>query len=315
MLLIPIPGRWTRQAARLAFWRRDPVNKRMKRRRVLRVLIGAYLAVVTITVLVLVVWILPWWLTEYPHVSSPVDRHRAVTDTRTGLVAMLAAIGAAGGLAYTARTYRLSREGQRTDRYSKAVEQLGDEKVEVRLGGIYALERLMRDSRADQPTIMETLTAFVRQHSPRSPGQDLLARSSPPSKPRRPPVDVQAVLAGLGPRNPVDDEHHIDLRDTDLAGVLLPEEAPLADAEFDGANLTRAEFPGADLTGAHFMGAILIEANFDGATLDHADLSDATVTDGSLTDEQLKTAEIKGMTKVPPTAPALSSSRSARAVP
>src|SRR5690242_5696390 len=38
----------------------------------------------------------------------------------------LVAASAAGGLAYTARTYRLSREGHFTDRYSKAVEQLGD---------------------------------------------------------------------------------------------------------------------------------------------------------------------------------------------
>jgi hypothetical protein len=30
-----------------------------------------------------------------------------MSDTRTGLVAILAAIGAAGGLAFTARTYRL----------------------------------------------------------------------------------------------------------------------------------------------------------------------------------------------------------------
>ena len=51
----------------------------------------------------------------------------------------MAALGAAVGLAYTARTYRLSREGQLTDRYTKAVEQLGSDKIEVRLGGLYAL--------------------------------------------------------------------------------------------------------------------------------------------------------------------------------
>ena len=45
--------------------------------------------------------------------------------------------------------YRLSQEDQFTDRYSK-VEQPGDDKLEVRLGGSYALERLMADSPRDQ---------------------------------------------------------------------------------------------------------------------------------------------------------------------
>src|SRR4029453_4968151 len=120
-------------------------------------------------VAVATVWLLPIVLTRHPAISDPADRHKAITDTRTGLVAMLAAIGAAGGLAFTARTYRLSREGHITDRYSKAIEQLGSDKIEVRLGGIYALERLMRDSPADQPTIMEILAAYVREHAPLIP--------------------------------------------------------------------------------------------------------------------------------------------------
>src|SRR3954447_15127780 len=92
-------------------------------------------------VVVVVIWVLPSVLTEHPHIPKSADRHKAITDTRTGLVAMLAAIGAAGGLIFTARTYRLSREGHITDRYSNAIEQLGNDKLEVRLGGIYALER------------------------------------------------------------------------------------------------------------------------------------------------------------------------------
>lgn len=54
-------------------------------------------------------------------------------------------------------------DGHVTDRYSKAIEQLGSDKIEIRLGGIYALERLMRDSPNDQPTIIEVLAAYVRQ--------------------------------------------------------------------------------------------------------------------------------------------------------
>jgi hypothetical protein len=35
----------------------------------------------------------------------------------------------------------------------------------VRIGGIYALERIARDSAIDHPTVMEVLAAFIREHS------------------------------------------------------------------------------------------------------------------------------------------------------
>src|SRR5512144_2911676 len=70
-----------------------------------------------------------------------------------------------GGLFFTSRTFRLTREGQLTERYTKAVEQLGHDKLDVRLGGIYALERLMVDSKRDHPTIVEVLAAFLREHA------------------------------------------------------------------------------------------------------------------------------------------------------
>ena len=38
-----------------------------------------------------------------------------------------------------------------TDRYTKAIEQLGSDKLDVRIGGIYALERVARDSRETSP--------------------------------------------------------------------------------------------------------------------------------------------------------------------
>ncbi len=63
---------------------------------------------------------------------------------------------------------RIAQEGQITERFTRAIEQLGDrEHLEVRLGGIYALERIAKDSRDDHWTIMEVLTAYVRENAPR----------------------------------------------------------------------------------------------------------------------------------------------------
>lgn len=51
------------------------------------------------------------------------DRASAESTTRAALIAGLAGLVAVGSLAVTARTYRLSLQGQLTDRYTKAVEQ------------------------------------------------------------------------------------------------------------------------------------------------------------------------------------------------
>lgn len=235
--------------------------------------------------MVLVIWVLPSLLTKHPHIDKAADRQTAITNTRGNLALLLAGLGAVSGLAFTARTYRLSQTGQLTDRYSKAVEQLGSDQIEVRLGGIYALERLMRDSPADQPTILETLAAFVRQHAPRMPAptsikrdRRVLGRRSVTASPaERPRQDVQAVLTVLGRRRRVEGESLIDLSRTALRGALLAH-AELADAVLAGTDLTRAVLAGADLTGAHLVGAKLMDANLHTAKLHLADFTEADLT-------------------------------------
>jgi hypothetical protein len=183
----------------------------------------------------------------------------------TSLVTALTAIGA---LIFTALSLNATRDqvvvaqsqntvaeqGQLTDRYTKAVEQLGQpnaDRLQVRLGGIYALERLARDSPRDLPTIIEILSAFVRTNT------------APPAAPRTPttPVscsrrhitaDVQAGLTVLGRRDPSHDQRAVvDLHDTCLVGAV-----------FDGANFAEADFGNANLTDAVFFTANLDDAIF-----------------------------------------------------
>lgn len=37
--------------------------------------------------------------------------------------------------------------------------------MDVRIGGIYALDRIARDSKRDHWTVMQALSAFIRDHS------------------------------------------------------------------------------------------------------------------------------------------------------
>jgi hypothetical protein len=114
----------------------------------------------------------------------------ALDNARGRLLTLGAGVVAAGALLFTGRSFLLSREGQVTDRYTKAIEQLGSDKLDVRIGGIYALERIARDSRDDHPQVVEVLTAYVREHA-RWPADS----SRGPAGVGRPDVQIEAIHA------------------------------------------------------------------------------------------------------------------------
>jgi hypothetical protein len=125
----------------------------------------ALAGLVALAAIILAVWKLPSLLYGDVTKASPDARLQAASGFRTAFVAGLAGLAALGSLAIATRTYRLTLQGQITDRYTKAIEQLGSDKLDVRLGGIYALERIAKDSERDHPTVVEVLSAFVREHS------------------------------------------------------------------------------------------------------------------------------------------------------
>ena len=205
-------------------------------------------------------------------------------DARGQLLTLGGGLFVAGALAYTARSYSLSREGQVTDRYTKSIEQLGSETLEVRIGGIYALERIARDSARDHPTVMEVLSAFVREHSREQwPPPPAGGRSDARAPEHTTRADVQAAVTVIGRRNP----RH-DLRPVDLAAVNLTR-ADLTHATLDHVNLTRANLTDADLTDAH-----LNQANLIGADLTVADLSNASLVQADLSGAQLLAVSLDG---------------------
>ena len=153
-----------------------------------------------------------------------------------------------------------------TDRFAKAVEQLGSQDIDVRLGGIYSLERIAKDSPKDHWTVMEVLTAYVRNKSPLPKGglKTLVEkRKSLPAV----TTDVQSALTVIGRREAKNDPDykHLDLSQSNLSSAYLY---------------------GADLYGAYLYGAKLDGADLDGADLDGADLDDAK----GITPEQIKQA-------------------------
>jgi hypothetical protein len=212
------------------------------------------------------------WLAHHDVGSVNGSLHETALDNARGrLLTLGAGLFAAGALWFTGRSFTLSREGQVTDRYTKAIEQLGSDKLDVRIGGTYALERVARDSAEDHPTVMEVLTAFIRVHSFDRPSHDHPTRGDVARETRN---DVQAAITVIARRASAR-----DIRAVDITGAHLPG-ANLIDARFGAArlvdvNLEEADFTGANLAGADLAGATLTDANLDGADLYRADLSGA----------------------------------------
>jgi Pentapeptide repeats (8 copies) len=264
-----------------------------------RVLIWFGLLVAAAVVVVAGIYIVFWPLSDLiasHDVGAITGPRRAAAlmtarDAARGrLLAFGAGLFAAGALVYTGRNFTLSRrtfelteQGQVTDRYTKAIEQLGSDQLDVRIGGIYALERVARDSARDHFTVMEVLAAFVveRSREQRPPSADAYGTRS----------DVQAAIRVIGHRTGRYDRRklrlqHANLNDADL--VFLNLAAKLTDADLARANLYRANLSGADLTRANLTGADLTEAkltrdDFGPTDLTGADLTGAILTDAVIT--------------------------------
>ena len=174
------------------------------------------------------------------------------------------------------RTLDVTDREQVGDRYLRAVEQLGSDMLEVRIGAIYALERVTVDSARDHPIVMEVLAAFIRERS-REPWPIPEPNISPARAHAFPRPDVQAALTVIGRRNVGCDRGQIDLTAAVLPGALM-----------FGADLTRVRLVSADLRGAvvhsgtKFTDAKLVNADLTGADLTDADLTGADLTDAIL---------------------------------
>lgn len=229
--------------------------------------------------------------------ATPDARATASATTRAGILAVfaatIAALGAAAALAETRRanreTHEREREAQVTDRYIRAIDQLG-EKLEVRLGGIYALRRIAEDSPRDRATIVDVLCAFVRDNVQATTNDRPELMEAPPRS------DVQAALTVIGRLNQLADRgvggefHSIDLSDVHLGHAKLVD-ANLEHANLDETCLERANLRGAHLEHAHLFSAGLKKANLRGAYLNHAELTSTNLEGADLRRAHLEDVE------------------------
>lgn len=159
------------------------------------------------------------------------------------------------------------------------------------MGGIYALERLAKDSPQDHWTIMEVLSAYVRRNAP-APSSLESESGAPYTSQRVPRTDIQAIVTVLGRRKRGgpwgQPGQRIELSLSDLRGL------DLCGARLENVSLLRAHLEGASLCGAHLEGARLYEARLEGAYLVEAHLDNADLTEANLERTILHETHLQG---------------------
>ncbi len=102
-----------------------------------------------------------------PDTPDTADRYRLAAEAsiRATIVQGIAGFVVLSGLGLTARSLYLSRETHLTDRLAKAVDQLGHDKPEVRIGGVYSLQRLAVNSRVDRTVIDYLIGGYLQIHA------------------------------------------------------------------------------------------------------------------------------------------------------
>jgi uncharacterized protein YjbI with pentapeptide repeats len=232
---------------------------------------------------------------------------KTVGAVAASLVAICTAIVAIATFVVSVRTLQANTRSQTSDRFVKAIEQLGNDKSpDVRLGGIYGLEQLARDTPSDQPAVFDVLTAFVRGQVPAGTGKcadpslnlgipwTLASHNASPS------ADVQAAVDAIGRRDRKYDREDqvLDLSHTCLAEAKCTHfqllGVSLSGADLRNAVLYQADLRQTKLDQANLAGAVIEEANLAGAWLDQANLADASVSRANLAGAWLAGAWLPG---------------------
>jgi hypothetical protein len=235
------------------------------------------------------------------------DRLKLQNDVRIGLLQAVAGVAVIAAVVVTWQQLETDRrqlrqqlevagQEQAGERFARALDQLGSEQLDVRLGGIYGLERIAARAPGaaaaaaggayrppgsgdppsvfwgsqDRAQVFEILSAYVRTTSHRPPigpgGADATLQTSQP--------DVTAAVTVPARRTVLEGDPPLD-----LSGSLLPSArlgwARLARADLRGADVRGTSLQHADLAGAHLEQSLLCGTQFQGADLRGAHLAGA----------------------------------------
>lgn len=246
--------------------------------------------------------------------GAAIDNGVAIRNTGFLFVTMFGAPFLAWRALSTSIQAHAAEHGQLTERFTRAVEQLAavhqqptvleiseqivkldTEKpnIGIRIGGLFALERISRNSESDHIAVMEIVSAYIRDRANLNSSENLDTKLLYPlsinpksnSQTYQPPLDISVALKLLSQRNEERIKYEINERFwLDLSNVSFLQcdmekaklsYASLSNTDFTDAFLGAAQLKLAWLYLAKFDRTVMRKCNMDGAGLPKADLRNA----------------------------------------
>ena len=206
----------------------------------------------------------------------------------------------------------IAERGHFTERFTKAIEQLGSESNPIRLGGIYALWRLAQDDPENNVVaVMDIFCAYVRNLPYQSSASETQADEEVSIEIISPDVqtilnlllDSNALYGTIIPDNYMynfsganfgkADFFSADFEDAYLFRTNLSR-AKMMSANFHDTYIYEANLSNSDLSDAILLNADLVKADLSGADLSRADLSQADLSEADLSGADLNGADLSG---------------------
>jgi hypothetical protein len=284
----------------------------------------------------LAVWILPKLSVKRLGTLNEKERFDCENESRKTIAQVIGGVLLLAGLYFTAETLwinqetlRATQERQITELYARAVEQMGHNSLQIRLGGIYALERVAAESPRYQGIVIEVLSAFVRDRA----GWDGNNKPLDPNwLKRRVAVDITAAVATLvrsrpyrvefvqtkAPCKSPGDELYfddgclifsglppnvhgdealrrsvIDLSATNLTGLLIVTPRNLSAISFTHSNLERSVFSDSQLVAVWAVGSRLVDAQLENVRLNLSNLNGTDFERANLRGADLRRASLR----------------------
>lgn len=284
--------------------------------------------VLALVVVGLAIWLVPRWqvrgwrragITEEEKLAELAVQARSAITQAFGGLALIATLAITAYQVNETRrssedTLRLAEQGQLSERFSRAVEQLGatnadgSPAIDIRMGALFSLLRIGVDSKENAQPAFLFVATYVRNNYRRP--KNLPGHGCDDFQPPRPDVAIALafVLPAVAEALPEDmgEPPLRGLRGTDLRGLGVDglvltrlnltgikfRVAQLKDADFSESNLFDATFERACLKGADFRQAVLLSAVLRGANLQDANLQGAKLREANLVDADLSGARL-----------------------
>jgi uncharacterized protein YjbI with pentapeptide repeats len=268
------------------------------------------------------------------------ERIKLQNDIRTALLQAFGGAAVLAGIFFTWQQLQndrqqlqdeltLTRQGQIASRFTEAIGQFGSKEPDIRIGGIYGLEAIAKQSPETRLQVFEVLTAYLRKYAYKYDLHPPSSRPSaaPTSTTLKAPTsttltgptittlvnpdedrttDIQIVMVVLSRRDVMPSDPYLNLRSVNLSGMSLHgmnltkmdlSDARLTDlvnANLAGAILGGADLTAADLSGAHLEGADLRNSTLEFAILENAHLEKANLAGAILREARLINTNLEG---------------------